>query len=458
MREHLKPQNLSFTEIAKRVGEQWQSLDPHVKAPYESRAASAKEKYRTDIAQYKTTDNYREYNDYLQAFNLKNADDKRTKIEKAPSVTSSQSGPEQDEPLLSQIPSRHRKADSFGSSTTYSIAHDHPSPTAASRTSPTLSSFAGPPYFKSPSPSSAAIASPWVQRASRNSNTIFATAERPPTTPVDSQMRDHSTERIEYRSTSSHLANLLQDSDMLHARSSPLGTFQHESSRSSHSSLVSSELSNSVTQLPTYQSSLTSMISNGASSPASNLLHRLPPLSTIVGASSELRHPPGAQLQGYRTIRPEFNVSLPPLTATTPASAEPARNHPGRLRPENRQPSFKGEYDAKPIFGEESRIWSGNVPDPRLSSASSIARKESGIKSRHGPETPTSRIKNESDSGSQGASPKSGNESEVALSSLRRDADPLSVLACAGRMVDREERRGRTRRNERREQLHHQSH
>ena len=458
MREHLKPQNLSFTEIAKRVGEQWQSLDPHVKGQYESRAASSKEKYRTDIARYKTTDNYREYSEYLHAFNLKNADDKRTKIEKAPSVTSSQSGPEQDEPLLSQIPSRHRKADSFGSSTTYSIAHDHPSPTAASRTSPTLSSFAGPPYFKSPSPSSAAMASPWVQRASRNFNPVFATAERPPTTPVDSQMRNPSTERSEYRSTSSHLTNLLQDSDMLHARSSPLGTFRHESSRSSHSSPVSSDFSNSVTQLPTYQSSLTSMISNVVSPPASNLLHRLPPLSTIVGASSEPRHPPKAQLQGYRTIRPDFSVSLLPVTATTPASAEPAGNHPSRLRPENRQPSFKGEYDAKPIFGEDSRIWGGNIEDPRLSSASGIGREESSIKSRHGPETQTSRIKSESDSGSQGASSKSGNESEVALSPLRHDADPLSVLACAGRMVDREERRGRTRRNEKRDQLYHQSH
>ena len=67
------------------------------------------------------------------------------------------------------------------------------------------------------------------------------------------------------------------------------------------------------------------------------------------------------------------------------------------------------------------------------------------------------RIKSEYDSEPQGAGFRSGYESETtSFSSLRQDADPLSVLACAGRMVDREERRGRTMRNERRDHGHHQ--
>lgn len=73
MREDVKHLNLSFTDIAKRVGEQWQQLSADVKASYESQAAAAKEKYRADLAEYKKTDKYREYNEYLANFKLKNA-------------------------------------------------------------------------------------------------------------------------------------------------------------------------------------------------------------------------------------------------------------------------------------------------------------------------------------------------------------------------------------------------
>ena len=72
IREDLKPRNLSFTDIAKRVGEQWQLLPVHTKASYEAQASAAKEKYRVDLQEYKKTDNYREYNEYLTNFKLKN--------------------------------------------------------------------------------------------------------------------------------------------------------------------------------------------------------------------------------------------------------------------------------------------------------------------------------------------------------------------------------------------------
>ena len=68
MREDLKGRNLSFTEIAKLVGEHWQNLNPEEKEPYESHAASAKEKYLLDLADYKKTEQYMEYAAYLVEF------------------------------------------------------------------------------------------------------------------------------------------------------------------------------------------------------------------------------------------------------------------------------------------------------------------------------------------------------------------------------------------------------
>lgn len=69
----MRPQNLSFTGIAKRVGESWQILAPEHKEPYESQASAAKEKYHTKLMVYKKTDQYRDYAEYLAEFKLKNA-------------------------------------------------------------------------------------------------------------------------------------------------------------------------------------------------------------------------------------------------------------------------------------------------------------------------------------------------------------------------------------------------
>jgi len=68
MREQLKGRNLSFTEIAKLVGENWQSLQPHEKDPYEQKAFAAKEKFNNELAEYKRTDHYKEYQQYLAEF------------------------------------------------------------------------------------------------------------------------------------------------------------------------------------------------------------------------------------------------------------------------------------------------------------------------------------------------------------------------------------------------------
>ena len=73
IREELRPQNLSFTEIAKRVGESWQVLLAEEKEPYESQASSAKEKYHSEMIEYKKNDEYKEYSKYLADFKIKNA-------------------------------------------------------------------------------------------------------------------------------------------------------------------------------------------------------------------------------------------------------------------------------------------------------------------------------------------------------------------------------------------------
>jgi HMG (high mobility group) box len=73
MREELKGRNLSFTEIAKLVGENWQNLNPSEKEPFESQAQSIKERYLADLAQYKKTADYRKYMAYLQEFKAKHA-------------------------------------------------------------------------------------------------------------------------------------------------------------------------------------------------------------------------------------------------------------------------------------------------------------------------------------------------------------------------------------------------
>ncbi|CAK7242895.1 MAG: hypothetical protein STHCBS139747_004398 [Sporothrix thermara] len=72
-REELKGRNLTFTEIAKHVGENWQSLTAAEREPFETQAQLAKEKYNSDLAEYKKTDDYKKYMVYLQEFKAKHS-------------------------------------------------------------------------------------------------------------------------------------------------------------------------------------------------------------------------------------------------------------------------------------------------------------------------------------------------------------------------------------------------
>jgi hypothetical protein len=71
VREVLKGQDLSFTEIAKVVGERWQVLPAEEREACERQANSAKEKYYAGLAEYKKTPQYEAYQKYLEEFKAK---------------------------------------------------------------------------------------------------------------------------------------------------------------------------------------------------------------------------------------------------------------------------------------------------------------------------------------------------------------------------------------------------
>ncbi|KAH6704351.1 hypothetical protein BKA61DRAFT_636108 [Leptodontidium sp. MPI-SDFR-AT-0119] len=73
MREELKGRNLSFTEIAKLVGENWRNLSPAEKEPFDQQAFLAKERYNNELAEYKKTDSYEEYLRYLAEFKARHS-------------------------------------------------------------------------------------------------------------------------------------------------------------------------------------------------------------------------------------------------------------------------------------------------------------------------------------------------------------------------------------------------
>ena len=97
VREELRPLKLSFTEIAKTVGERWQILSPEEKEPYERQASAAKEVYNTEMAKHKRTPQYQEYMQYLADFKARYAipgsnTGKRTRLEHESSTGSAGSG------------------------------------------------------------------------------------------------------------------------------------------------------------------------------------------------------------------------------------------------------------------------------------------------------------------------------------------------------------------------------
>ncbi|RMD43913.1 hypothetical protein DV735_g1172, partial [Chaetothyriales sp. CBS 134920] len=102
VREEVKDQALTFTQIAKLVGERWQKLDAAGKEPFEAQANAAKERYNIQFSTYKKTDAYKEYGQYLVDFKAKHggsSDQKRPRREPessggSPSVKSAEIQPD----------------------------------------------------------------------------------------------------------------------------------------------------------------------------------------------------------------------------------------------------------------------------------------------------------------------------------------------------------------------------
>ncbi|KAJ4145254.1 hypothetical protein LMH87_004109 [Akanthomyces muscarius] len=112
MREDLKSHNLSFTEIAKLVGENWQNLDQVERESYENQANAAKDKYRRRLAEYKKTAEYRRYAQYLQEF--KEKQNKHNQASKAHLPTEA---PKRQRVDAKRDPGRLRHDSSYGSTT-----------------------------------------------------------------------------------------------------------------------------------------------------------------------------------------------------------------------------------------------------------------------------------------------------------------------------------------------------
>ncbi|KAF2710275.1 hypothetical protein K504DRAFT_377614 [Pleomassaria siparia CBS 279.74] len=108
VRETLKGQELSFTEIAKVVGERWQVLPADAREACERQANTAKEKYYAELTEYKKTPQYEVYQKYLEDFKAKHAapqkgntgtEGKRSKLETETSTPTSGSWSRSDEQL-----------------------------------------------------------------------------------------------------------------------------------------------------------------------------------------------------------------------------------------------------------------------------------------------------------------------------------------------------------------------
>ena len=67
-REQVDVQNLSFTNLSKEVEKRWQALAFDEKETWSQRGAGSWEEYKTKMANYQKTDQYRDYQRYLADF------------------------------------------------------------------------------------------------------------------------------------------------------------------------------------------------------------------------------------------------------------------------------------------------------------------------------------------------------------------------------------------------------
>ncbi|KAF2748293.1 hypothetical protein M011DRAFT_400755 [Sporormia fimetaria CBS 119925] len=117
LRTHPDIRTLSFVDIAKEVGRQWQILPPEQKRVWESQAARAMQEYELQMDEYKKTDSWRKYQIYLAEFKATHNQNNKTK---RPSTNrpdsfvraeSSRASPASTESLSPHIASEHVEDD-----------------------------------------------------------------------------------------------------------------------------------------------------------------------------------------------------------------------------------------------------------------------------------------------------------------------------------------------------------
>ncbi|KAL8677783.1 MAG: hypothetical protein Q9186_005816 [Xanthomendoza sp. 1 TL-2023] len=266
VRHDLKSENLTFTEIAKRVGEKWQTLSPEEREPFEAEAGSAKEAYLAELAKYKKTDQYREHARYLADFKAKHsseADIKKPRLEPRPnpgrkdSVESQTDSPEP--PLNDSV--RH----TFDHPSSKAVSHPrHPSSRSTTEaTLPNVLSPSSPKTRYSPTTSVSSLtpsarteksSSPSVQPTPRQVAFPIASRERDPTKrpeplpPITSlESRDPPLPRGSSFWFDNHLGSTPNNTSPLsnYRRSyHPPASFVHQNSTSTSQSTDLSEASN----------------------------------------------------------------------------------------------------------------------------------------------------------------------------------------------------------------------
>ncbi|KAI8375988.1 uncharacterized protein BYT42DRAFT_572993 [Radiomyces spectabilis] len=85
VRAQLKNENLTFSELAKILGNSWKTLSPEKRQRYERTAMRAKDEYLAALAHYRKTPEYKQYQEYLRQFKQKQ--NSRSKKQKERSVS-----------------------------------------------------------------------------------------------------------------------------------------------------------------------------------------------------------------------------------------------------------------------------------------------------------------------------------------------------------------------------------
>ncbi|KFY50477.1 hypothetical protein V495_00240 [Pseudogymnoascus sp. VKM F-4514 (FW-929)] len=150
VREDLKGESLSFTEITKLVGKRWQHITPSEKELYTQQSSVEKETSRTELAEYRMTKNYKTYSDYLLEFQAKQLQESNQQL---PCETS-------EELKLQIIPSATRTSTATCSTTS---TRNHEDLTGMRTRDPSLNSIPRPSFSSEPTTQTAAEPSTQAQ-------------------------------------------------------------------------------------------------------------------------------------------------------------------------------------------------------------------------------------------------------------------------------------------------------